>query len=111
MWADTATPDLSFRVREVVALVEAQMPRATRTTRRTQRHGIQRWRDDALVVHVGAGQHDGDRYATLISQDMTFGAELSAIGRIGARVLPPFGAFTEALSREAHSHAIPRSSS
>lgn len=103
--------DLVFGIGVVVALVETKMLGAARATGRPQRDRVQRWADHPLVVNVGARQNDADGHPALIGQDVALATELAAIGRIGARVLPPFGAFTEALSSEAHSQPMPRSSS
>jgi hypothetical protein len=96
---------------EVVALVQTQMARSTWATRRAQLDGVEYDADQPHVVDVGSGQSDGNRDAAAVAKDMAFGAELAAIGGIGTGEVPPFGAFTEALSREHQVQSMPRSSS
>lgn len=111
VWANAAATYFALGVRVVVALVEAQVAWPARSARCTQWNRVERRAGQPLVVDVGAGERHADGHATLIGQDVTLGAELAPIGRIGAGMIPPLGAFTEALSSEAQSHAIPRSSS
>jgi hypothetical protein len=55
---------------------------------------VERGTGHPLVVNVGAGQLDADRHAASVGQDVAICAEFCTIGWIGARVVPPFGAFT-----------------
>jgi len=91
----------------VVALVEADVLWSARSTRGSDRDCIKRGAYHPLVVDVRAGQRDGEGDPAPVGQNVAFCAEFSAIGRIGARELPPFGAFTEALSSDAHSKSSP----
>jgi len=95
----------------VVALVETDVLGTPRSTRSADIHGVQGLTHHVHVVDVGAGQCDGQRNALTIYEDVALGAELCAIGRIGSRELPPLGAFTLALSRDAQSHSMPTLSS
>ena len=95
----------------VVALVEAEVLGTPRSARSANVHGVQGLTHHVHVVDVGAGQRDGQRDALTIYENVAFGAEFSAIGRIGPRELPPLGALTLALSRDAQSHSIPTLSS
>lgn len=101
----------SARVRVVKAFVEAEVRGATRSARRTKDYGIERRAGHPLVVDVRSGYLDGDRHAASVGQDVAFCAEFCPIGRIGARVVPPFGAFTLALSSEHHFRSTPTRSS
>jgi hypothetical protein len=91
----------------VVAFVEADVLGTPRPARRADVHGVQGLAHHVHVMDVGAGQSDGQRNALTIYENVTLGAELCAIGRVGPGELPPFGAFTLALSRDAQSHSIP----
>ena len=108
---DAANTNLAFRVRVVEAFVQAEVRRPPRPARRTKHDGVERRAGHPLVVDVRSGDLDGDRHAARVGQDMAFCAEFCAIGRIGARVVPPFGAFTLALSSEHHFKSTPTRSS
>ncbi len=109
--ADTATRDLEGGVVVVVSFVEAEIPRATRAARCTERNSVERLRGDPLVVDVGAGQRDSDGDTAPVGEDVALRAKLSTICRIGSGEAPPLGAFTEALSREHQFQSMPRFSS
>ena len=106
-----AIPDLLLGVGVVVPLVQAEVVRTTRASRASMNDSVERGAGHPLVVNVSGGQLDADRYAASVGQNMAFCAEFSTIGRIGARVVPPFGAFTEALSSEHHFRSTPTRSS
>ena len=108
---DSTQPHRDLGVAIVVSLVEAELLRPTRTARCSKGHGIERLAGHPLVVDVRAGQRDGDRDAASVGEDVTFRSKFSAISRIGPGELPPFGAFTEALSSEAQAQSMPRCSS
>ena len=108
---DAARTNSSLSVVIVVTLVETKVLRSTGPARRGDDHGIERLADHPLVVDVRPGQGDAEYDAAPVGDDMAFRSELSTIGRIGPRELPPLGAFTEALSSEAQAHSMPRSSS
>jgi hypothetical protein len=91
----------------VVALVEADVLWPARSSRGADRDRIKRGAYHPLVVDVRAGQRDGEGDTTPVRQNVAFCAEFSAIGRAGAREVPPFGAFTEALSSDVHSRSSP----
>jgi hypothetical protein len=111
MEPNTAASDGACGVVVVVAFVEAKIARPTRTPRRPERNGVERFAGEPLVVDVRAGQRDCDRDAPAVGEDVAFRAKLSTICRIGTGKAPPFGAFTEALSREHQFQSIPRFSS
>ena len=108
VWNDATCSGFVLRIGVVVPLVEAQVHRPARTSRRKDQDGVERGPHHPLVVHVRCRQRDGERNTSAISQNVAFAAEFCAIGRIWAGELPPLGAFTVALSREAHAHSIPR---
>jgi len=105
---DPARSNGGLGVLEVIALVEAQVMGSARAARGTQDHGIERLGDEPLVVDVGAGNLSGQRDAAAIGEDVAFHATFGAIRRVRAREVPPFGAFTMALSSEDHFHWMPR---
>ena len=111
MWLDAAHANRGFGIVVVVALVEAEILRSTGAARRRDDHGIERLGDHPLVVDVRAGQRHADRDAPTVGNDMAFRAELATIGRIGPCEIPPLGALTDALSREAQAQSMPRCSS
>lgn len=105
---DSAGPDGSLRVGVVVSLVEAEVLGTTRAARCTQHHRIESLGNEPLVVDVGAGDLGGQRDAAPVGQNVPLDAAFRAIRRVGAREIPPLGAFTMALSSEDHFHWIPR---
>jgi hypothetical protein len=108
---DTPTADLALGVRVIVAFVEAEIRGAPWPAWRAKHNGVERRPRHPLVVDVRSGDLDGDRDASSVRQNVVFCTELCAIGRIGARVVPPFGAFTLALSSEHHFRSTPTWSS
>jgi len=108
---DASITDLAFGVRVVEALVQAEVHRPTGPAWCAKHDGVERRAGHPLVVDVRSGDLDGDRDTAPVGQDMAFCAEFCAIGRIGARVVPPFGAFTLALSSEHHFKSTPTRSS
>lgn len=107
---DATDPDLAFGVGVVVALVKAEVV-WTSATAPADRHGVQRLAYHPLVVDVGAAERHPKRDAASVGDDVTLDPALGTIRRVGTREVPPFGAFTMALSSEAQSQAMPRSSS
>ena len=95
----------------VVAFVETEMARATQPARRAQLDGVECNADQPHVIDVGGGQYDRNRDAAAVAKDVAFRTEFAAIGGIGTGEVPPFGAFTEALSREHQVQSMPRCSS
>jgi hypothetical protein len=75
------------------------------TTGTLEHDGIERLATHVFVVNIGAGESHSQRDALAIGQDMPFGAELGAIGGVGACEVPPFGALMLALSSEVQSHS------
>ena len=106
-----AIADLALGVRVVVAFVEAEIRRATWPAWRAKHDSVEHRSGHPLVVDVRRGDLDGDRDAAPVRQNVAFCAEFCTIGRIGARVVPPFGAFTLALSSEHHFRSTPTRSS
>ena len=108
MWTDAAQADGGSDVRVVVALVETDVLGTPRTSGAAHDDGIEDFTDHRAVRHVGAGDQRGERDAATVGQNVAFDAAFRPVRRIWAREVPPFGAFTEALSRELHFQAIPR---
>ncbi len=111
VWTDPAQSNRGRDVRIVVALVEAEVHRSTRTTRATNRYSVEHFADHGGVRHVRATDQGCDRHSAAVSQNVAFNAAFRAVRRVRAREVPPFGAFTEALSSELHFQEIPRRSS
>jgi len=108
---DASISNLAFRVRVVEALVQAEVRGTARAARRPKDDGVQSGTGHPFVVHVRRGDLDGYRDAAAFGQDVAFCAEFCAIGGVGAGVVPPFGAFTLALSSEHHLRSTPTRSS
>jgi hypothetical protein len=95
-------------VRVVVALVETQVFGAPGASRAAHDDGVEHLADDVRIRHVRAGDERGDGHAASVGQDVPFDAAFRAVRRVWPREVPPFGAFTEALSSELHFSAAPR---
>jgi hypothetical protein len=95
-------------VRIVVALVETQVLGTPRTSRTSYDHRVEYVANHRRVWHIRSADQHCERDTATICQYMTFYAAFRAVRRVRPREVPPFGAFTEALSRELHFHAIPR---
>jgi hypothetical protein len=110
-WAagrDPAGADGGLGVRVVVSLVETEVLGTARATRRAEDHRVEHLAHEPLVVDVGASDFCGQRNAPSVGQNVAFDATFRAVGRVGAREVPPFGAFTMALSSDDHFHWMPR---
>ena len=107
VWPHATCTSLPFRVVVVVPVVETKVLWSPRPTRTVDENRVERGAHHPLVVDVGAGQCERDGDAVPIGQNIAFCAEFSAIGGIGTRDVPPFGAFTLALSSDAHSRSRP----
>lgn len=105
---DPASPDGSLGIRVVVPLVEAEVFRSARAASCAEDDRVERLANEPLVVDVGAGDLGGQRDAAAVGQDVAFDAAFRAIRGVGTREVPPFGAFTMALSSEDHFHWMPR---
>lgn len=95
-------------VREVVTLIEAEVLGPARSTRRSEHHGIERGREHPLVVHIRSAHEGGERHPSRIGQEVTLRPALRPVGRVRARVIPPFGALTMNPSSAVHCHRMPR---
>ncbi len=107
MRSDMTTASFLLGFLVVVSLVQAHIVGHSSTIVFTQHDRVERLADHMHVVDVGARQRYGERDTVPVGQDVAFCPELSAIGRVGPGELPPFGAFTEALSRDAHAQSMP----
>ena len=108
---DTAQSDRGSDVRVVVTLIKTQVLGASRATRAANRHSVEDFADHGGIRHVRAGDQRRDRHAAPIGQNMPLYAAFRPVRRVRPREVPPFGAFTEALSSELHFQEIPRRSS
>jgi len=108
---DSALTRFGLGLTVVVALVEAEVVRATDAASGAKRYGIEGLGHHPLVVDVRRRELHGDGDAARIGQDVALDAFLGAIGRVGTRMVPPFGAFTIALSRLHQRQSMPRHAS
>lgn len=104
-----AIANLLFGIGVVVPLVEAQVLGSAWPTRRLEDNGVHGLADHPLVVDVGPRDRDRQGHASGVGQNVALRAELPTIGGIGAREVPPFGAFTLALSIEHQLKSTPTS--
>lgn len=104
-----ALADLLLAVGVVVPFVEADVLGPPRPARRPEYAGVHGRADHPLVVDVGTGDGDRERNSAGVCQNVALGAEFPAIGGVGAREVPPFGAFTDALSIEHQLKSTPTS--
>lgn len=109
MQPNAAPTDRALGRVRVIGLVEAEIVGTPRTSRRSEWNSVEGRLQPPLVVRVRAGQGDRDGYAATVGEDVSLGAKFRAISWIGSCEAPPLGAFTEALSREAQAHSMPRS--
>jgi hypothetical protein len=72
----------------VVSLVQAEVLRTPRSSGALEHDGIERLASHVFVVNIGSGGSHSQRDALAIGQDMPFGAELGAIGGVGASEVP-----------------------
>lgn len=84
------------------------MLRAPRSARATHDNGVEHLADHCSVRHIRAADERRDRDAAAVGQNVALYAAFRPVRRVRPREVPPFGAFTEALSRELHFHAMPR---
>jgi hypothetical protein len=59
-------------------------------------------------VDVGSGDRHPKRHSAAIGEHVTLDTFFGSIRRVGTRQIPPFGAFTIALSRLPHCQSMPR---
>ena len=108
MRSDPAQSKSGRDVRVVVALVEAQVLGSPRATWATHDDSVEHFADHAGIRHVRAGDERGEWHAATVGEDVPLYPAFRAVRRIWPREVPPFGAFTEALSNEVHFSAAPR---
>lgn len=106
-----ATTHGALDVRVVVTLVETQVLWPTRAACSAQGDRVKHRSHQPFVVHVRCGNLQRNRHAPAIGQNMPFRAAFRTIGRVGTRMVPPFGAFTMALSRLVQSRPTPTAES
>src|SRR5262249_4066852 len=100
-----------LRLCVVVSLIEADVVGSATTTSLGNHDSIERLASHGHVMDVGTGQRHAERDAVSVGEHMALGTEFRTIGRIGPGEFPPFGAFTDALSRDAHAQSMPLTSS
>jgi hypothetical protein len=105
---DAAQHDFDLGIKIVIPLVHAQMLWTAWSSRGADDDGVEYLANKPLVVHVGSGDAHRQRDAATIGQDVSLYAFFRAIRGIGPRAVPPFGAFTMALSRAVHFQSMPR---
>lgn len=108
VWANTAQANRGSHVWIVVTLVETEVFRSPRPTRATHDNGVEHFADYASVRNVCPCDDRCDGHAAPVGQNVPFNPAFCAVRRIWPREVPPFGAFTEALSNELHFSAAPR---
>jgi len=111
MWLDTSATDFSLYIPIIITFIEAEILGTAGTAWAAQHHCIEGRRQTPFVVDIGAGDRQCERHATPIRQDVTLAPAFRSVRRIRARLVPPFGAFTEALSIEVQSRPTPCSAS
>jgi len=104
---DAAPANLVLAVGVVVALVLAKVLWTPGATAAAKHRRVERGANHPLVVRVRAGDDHRQRNSSTVGQDVPFRAGFRAIGRIGAGEVPPFGAFTVALSIEHQLRSTP----
>jgi len=109
VWDDATVANRLLAVNVVIPLVQAEVCWTAGATSSAYQDGVEGRAHHPLVVHVCSRECDSHGNTSAIGQNVAFCAAFSAIGRIGAREVPPFGAFTMAPSSEAHSQSMPRS--
>jgi hypothetical protein len=85
---DSARANSCSDIVVVIALVEAAMLGASRSPSPSHDNGIQHGLRHPLVMDVRATEHDPQRDAIAIGQEMTLGTRLAAIRGVSARGIP-----------------------
>ena len=99
-------------VGRVIRLVRAQVLFLNSGRGPCNNQGVKRWPEAATVMYVGTGEAQAQGDALTINEKMPLGAKLAPIGRILARLIPPFtGDGTVTLSIVCHRHSMPLRSS
>lgn len=111
VWLDPTSTRFSLGFGVVVSFVETDVLGTPAPTWTKEGNRVQGLAHHVHVVDVGTGERDRQRDTLAVGQNVTFCAEFSTIGWIGAGEVPPFGAFTLALSNDAQSHSMPTFSS
>ena len=106
---DASSPQITPAAIEIVSLVGMELgwsltgPSPPLTNRVD---GVNNAGQGLAIVTVGSGQGDGERQATPIHDDVTLGAWLAPVSRVGADRVPPFLAGTDEASTEARDQSI-----
>jgi hypothetical protein len=95
-------------VLKVITLIAAQMLLDVSRRSPVDDERVQRRPETSLIMDVGSRESYPKRDSLAIDNEVTFRAELSSIGRVFARFIPPFtGAETVTLSSDCHSQSMP----
>ena len=95
-------------VLKVITLIAAQMLLDVRRRGPGDDERVQRRPKTLLIMDVGSRECYPKRDSLAIDNEVTFRAELSSIGRVLARFIPPFtGAETVTLSSDCHFQSMP----
>lgn len=101
---DAACAHCGVTISKRVALVETAVARAPNPAPPFEHDRIERRGQGPFVVEIRAAQHDRERDATPLGQEMALRAELRPVGWVRSREIPPFGAFTITESNAPHCH-------
>lgn len=98
--------------RRVVALVQAEVEAHLADVRVVERHTLQGWGEELLIMPIGPVHNHAEDDAAAVHEQATLGPALAAIRRVGPRFFsPPRGAFVWAPSAESQDQSMPWSSS
>ena len=101
-----ASPATTPMVMSFVGMQLVGAPTRTATLSCNRRHGIKQRFERHAVVDVGRGQEERERDALAISDEVTLGPGLPAVGRVRSRGGAPLFAAMDALSMQARLQSI-----
>jgi hypothetical protein len=107
--ADAALAQVTMAARHIIGFVSVELggsPARPAAALVHRRHGIDQFVEEAAVVNICRGDPQGERDALGVGDNMTLGPGTAAIGRIGASLLAPLFAGTDALSTQARLQSI-----
>ncbi len=105
---DSTRPHGRLRIGIVVALVEAEVAGPAWAARGSEHDRIEDLAYLPLVVPVGGSDRGGQGDTPTIGQEMALDPAFGAVRGVRPRLAPPLGAFTMAVSSEAHRHWMRR---
>jgi len=101
---DAAGAHRRFTISKRVAFVETAVPRPAHAAPAFEHDGVERCGQRPLVMQIRAAQHDRERDAPPLGQEMALRTELRPVRWVRSREIPPFGAFTITESNAPHCH-------